>query len=444
MRSIRVLPVLAAATGLLALAAAGASAARHPDRNGPNRNGHCNINVNLAPHQITAGDSVVLWGSLRCRRVSPGGATVSLLERPSVTPGFSVVQTTTTDASGFYEFTVSDLQSSSIFYVTANGTTSDRRTVRVGALVTLIGPPEGSQLLTGRRNRVTFTGTVTPADAGARVILERQNALSGNEWRRIDVGRVTLTGTFSITHTFVVPGDANIRVLVRSQGRSVPSASNVLTYEISQAQNPLLTIAASADPISFGQSLTISGTVAGAGPGRPVTLLARTANQHGFAPVTQGLTGAGGSYAFPGQAPVYSTFYEVRAGLTSAVLYVGVRDVLTASVFPTTVQAGGQLTFSGAVAPDHTGHTIYLERQDASGGGFHVVQVANVGPGSSYSIVHTVYDAGTKVFRVMIPGGPDNEGAASPPFTIAVTPAPPAALVPEAPGNSTLPPEGDT
>jgi hypothetical protein len=126
------------------------------------------------------------------------------------------------------------------------------------------------------------------------------------------------------------------------------------------------------------------------------------------------------------------------------VLYVGVKDVLSAGVFPTTVQAGGQLTFFGAVAPDHTGHVIYLERQNASGGGFHVVQVATVGAGSSYFIVHTVYDAGTKVFRVMIPGGPDNEGAASPPFTIVVTPAPPAALVPEGPGNSTVPPEGQT
>jgi len=43
----------------------------------------------------------------------------------------------------------------------------------------------------------------------------------------------------------------------------------------------------------------------------------------------------------------------------------------------------------------------------------------------------------------MIPGGPENEGAASPPFTIAVTPAPAAALGPEAPDNSTLPSEGE-
>jgi hypothetical protein len=309
--------------------------------------------------------------------------------------------------------------------------------------VTLTGPPEGTQLLTGRPNRVTFTGTVTPADVGARVILQRQNAPTGDEWHRIDSGRVGPGGIYAITHTFVVPGDANIRALVRSQGRNVPSSSNVLTYEISQAENPLLTIQASADPISFGQPVTISGVLA-SGAGKPVTLLARTANQHGFAPVAQGLTAAGGNYAFPAQFPVYSTFYEVRAGVRSAVLYEGVKDVLTAEVSRTTLPAGQSLTFSGTVAPDHTGHVIYLERQNASGDGFHVVQVATVGPGSAYSIVRTLYDAGTKVFRVMIPGGPDNEGAASPPFTIVVTPAPPSALPIEGPGNSRLPSQGET
>jgi len=53
-----------------------------------------------------------------------------------------------------------------------------------------------------------------------------------------------------------------------------------------------------------------------------------------------------------------------------------------------------------------------------------------------------VYDAGTRVFRVKIPGGPENEGAASPPFTIEVTPSPAQALMPEAPGNSSQPSEG--
>ena len=88
---------------------------------------------------------------------------------------------------------------------------------------------------------------------------------------------------------------------------------------------------------------------------------------------------------------------------------------------------------------------IYLERQNASGTRLPRRGARHGGaPGSVYSIVHTVYDAGTKVFRVEIPGGPENEGAASPPFTISVTPAPAAALMPEAPGNSSLPAEGQS
>jgi hypothetical protein len=258
-----------------------------------------------------------------------------------------------------------------------------------------------------------------------------------------DRSRDGLDGGQLLDHPHVVaPGDANIRVLVRSERRNIASPSDVLNYEISQTENPSFTIEASADPIPDGQSVTISGTVTGAAH-QPVTLEAHTARQLGFAPVSEVTTDASGNYTFPAQSPIQSTFYEVKgAGRHSAVLYEGVKDVFTAQVSQTTVQAGQTLTFSGTVAPDHTGHVIYLERQNASGIGFHVVQVGRVSAGSVYSIVHTVYDAGTKVFRVKIPGGPENEGAASPAFTIVVTSAPAAALAPEAPGNSSLPAEG--
>jgi hypothetical protein len=454
MRSIKLVPALAAAAMLLILVAAGASAAgaaatRASAAKHPSPNGGCNVNINVAPRLITAGDSVVVFGRLRCHghagRSPLAGATVKLLEHTFGTPGFGVVQTTSTDARGAYEFTPVAVNTNSSFYVRSHGATSGRRAVKVAAQVTLSGPPEGTQLLTGAANKVTFTGTVNPADAGARVVLQRQNASTGgDDWHRIDRGRVDPAGNYSITHTFVVPGDANIRVLVRSAGRNVPSPSNLLTYEISQAQNPGLTIQASADPISYGQSVTISGTVT-PGVKVPVTLLARTARQRGFAPVSEVGTDAAGNYKFPAQSPINSTFYEVKgAGKSSAVLYEGVKDVLNAQVPPATVQAGQTLTFAGTVAPDHTGHVIYLERQNASGTDFHVVQVAKVSAGSAYSIVHRVYEPGTKVFRVKIPGGPENEGAASAPFTIVVTPAPAAALTPEAPSNSSLPGEGQS
>jgi hypothetical protein len=439
MRSSKLITAIVAAFGLLALTPAGASAHRHLSPNG-----RCAVRLNVAPRQITAGESVIAFGRLVCvHRANAAGQVVTLFER-SGTPGYTLAQSTTTGAHGFYEFTQTGVLSNSSFYVRSHGAQSGHENVRVAAQVTLSGPAEGTQLLTGAPNRVAFTGTVNPADAGARVILQRQNALTGNEWHRIDVGRVGPEGDFSIVHTFVLPGDANLRVLVRSRRRNVPSPSSVLTYEISQAQNAELTINASVNPLSYGQSVTISGVAAGV-VSKPVTLLARTVRQQGFAPVAEVTTSASGEYTFTAQSPVNSTRYEVQgAGKMSSVLYEGVKDVLTATVSQSTIQAGQALTFSGMVAPDHTGHIIYLERQNASGGGFHVVEVTTVGAGSAYTIAHTVFSPGTEVFRVRIPGGPENEGAASMPFTIQVTPAPASSLTQEAPGNSTQPAEGES
>ena len=93
--------------------------------------------------------------------------------------------------------------------------------------MTLTGPPEGTQIETGAPNRETFSGTVSPADVGARVILQRQNAVTGDEWHRIGIGQVvaggSTGGTYTITHIFRVPGDASIRVLVRSDRLNIPS-----------------------------------------------------------------------------------------------------------------------------------------------------------------------------------------------------------------------------
>jgi hypothetical protein len=443
MRLGKLAPALIAATSLLALPIASASAHKHLSPNG-----RCRININVMPGLITAGESTEVSGRLLCnRRANVAGKVVKLYAHAAGSAGFIPVQTTTTEANGSYKFATAPENTNTSFYVRSHGAQSGRRRLRVAAAVTLSGPPEGTQLLTGVPNKVTFTGTVNPAtDVGARVILQRQNAATGgDDWHRIGIGQVQAGATFSITHTFRVPGDANIRVLVRSDGLNIPSPSNILEYEISQAQNPNLTINASADPIAFGQTVTISGVLVGATTSQPVTLLARTVHQHGFAPVAEVATGAGGAYSFPAQMPVNSTLYRVQgASKKSAVLYEGVKDVLTAEASPATIKSGEAVTFKGTVAPDHTGHVIYLERQNANNGDFHVVQVGHVLPGSVYAIIHQVYVPGTKVFRVEIPGGPENGRAVSQPFTITVTPAPASSLAPEAPGNSTLPPEGQT
>jgi hypothetical protein len=442
MRLRKLAPAGLAAVSLLALAPAAALAHKHPSPLG-----RCRIDIeNISPDPITAGEATEISGRLTCGRATAAGQTVQLYAHVAGTAGFVPVQSTTTETSGAYKFSTAAENTNVSFYVRSLGAQSGRRRLRVAAQVTLTGPPEGTQIETGAPNRETFSGTVTPGtDVGARVILQRQNAVNGEEWHRIGVGQVMAGGTYSITHIFRVPGDASIRVLVRSDGLDIPSASTPLDYEISQTQNPSLTISSSADPISYGQQVTISGTLAGTTTSQTVTLLARTVHQQGFAPVAEASTGSGGSYTFPAQSPVNSTLYKVKGGgQKSAVLYEGVKDVLTAEVSATTIQAGQALEFKGTVAPDHTGHVIYLERQNATGSGFHVVQVGHVLPGSTYSIVHQVYVPGTKVFRIEIPGGPDNGRAVSQLFTVQVTPAPASALTPESPSNSSMPGEGTT
>jgi hypothetical protein len=443
MRLHKLVPALMAAASLLALTPAGAQARKHASPTG-----RCRVSINVAPRRITAGDPVVVFGRLLCSgNASAANQPVKLFHNlRGVGGGFTYIQSATTDANGFYEFARADgvVVSNRAWLVRSHGAQSARKAVKVAAQVTLSGPAEGSQLYTGPANKVTFTGTVNPADVGASVILQRQNAATGSDdWRRIDAGTVSAGGSYSIVHRFIVPGDANIRVLVRSRRRNVPSPSNVLEYEITQAQNPNLTIAASADPIGFGQSVTISGTLSG-GASRPVTLLARTRTQS-FAPVAQATTDASGNYSFPAQVPVNSTFYKVTgAGRTSAVLYEGVKDALTAQASATTIQAGGSVTFSGVVSPDHSGHVIYLERQNSIGQGFHVIEVATVGAGSVYALEHKFFDAGTKSVRVFIPGGPENQGVASQTFTIQVSAGAASTLTPEAPSNSTAPAEGQS
>jgi hypothetical protein len=445
MRLRRAVMVWAVVASSLGLFATGASAFRHT-----NPNGRCRIKMYVVPWRISAGEPVTIFGRLICRApASSASQVVRLFHHVPGVPGFTPVQSTTTDANGFYQFQNADapVETNRYYRVRSHGAQSANRGLRVAPQVTLAGPPEGTQIQTGVPNKVTFTGTVSPADVGARVVLQRQNALTGSEWRRIDLGRVQADGTFSITHTFVVPGDASLRVLVHSQGlrsqsRNVAGESNLLSYEISQAQNSELTIEASANPILYGQSAVIGGTLAGAA-NQPVTLLERLATHPGFTPVAQATTDGSGKYSFPAQAPVNSTFYEVQSGSkTSAVLFEGVKDLLAAQISASTVQEGQTLTFTGSVAPSHPGHVVYLERRNAAGTAFHVVEVGTLSAQSTFSITHQVYGTGTQVFRLYVPGGPENEGAPSQLFTVTVTPAPAAALKPEAPGNSTLPSEG--
>jgi hypothetical protein len=403
-----------AAAALTSLAGSGLAAA--PALAAPGKH----ISISAQPNPIVSGDPVVIFGQLTGRNASD--ALIKLFHRVAGAPAFTLVGTTHASSTGTYEFSRADgvVTTNRSWYVRSNGVASPIVRERVQALVTLSGPADGSSLLTGPAHPYTFSGTVSPAKVGASVELQRQEASGGGSWHTIQTTRVRAGGAYALVHHFSVPGDASIRTVVTADAKNALSASSPIDYQIEQAQNAALTITAATNPLPVGSTETISGTLQ-AGAGQLITLLASTDNQ-GYVQVATATGDASGSYTFA-QAPINSTFYKVQGGgKSSAVLFVGVKDGLTGTVSATSVSAGQSVTFSGSVTPNKTGHTIYLQRQNASGSGFHTIVVSTVGANSTYSISRTLYDAGTKVLRVLIPGGPDNQGAATAPVTITVTP----------------------
>ncbi len=457
MRSIKLVPLLTAAAALLALAPAGASARRAGTHAHAHATRPCHVRLETPKAPVPSGEAVTIKGTLVCpKAVSPAGHAVTLFEQSAPKPGFAAVATATTEATGAFQAVTPALSTNSVFYAVAEGAQSARRTIRVSAPITsgTPTPPDGAQLFTAggrglsKHNAVTFAGEVSEADAGATVVLQRENSAGNEDWRAIDRAIVAADGKYAIVHHFRVPGEANIRVVVHPRKINAPAATSPVSYEISQAQNPALTIETSADPTPFDQPVTIKGVVAGAAAKTPVTLLARTSGGP-FAPVASAVTGDQGAYEFAKQTPLKNTAYKVATASTqSAVLFQGVKYALTVSPAVGTIAAGQPVTFSGAVLPALVGHVVYLERQGALRLGWRVIDVGTVSAPSNpmeaapFSIVHAFRTPGTARLRVKIPGDPGNQGAAGAPFELTVTPTPASALAPEAPGNSRLPSEG--
>ncbi len=472
MRISKLAPAIAAVM-LLAFAPAGAFAihgAKHPSHKHPNRHannapggpaarpgGRCRLTIQAAPRLVTVGEPTSVSGQLLCGKAPAPNQSVTVYEHSAGSGVTSIVGSPTmTEANGGYQVTASGFMTNTQFFARSGSVQSGHRTVRVQVQVTAEPPtPEdGAQLFTaagpfkggGRSttrltNQVTFAGRVNPVDAGAIVALQRENATANEEWHRIGVTTVNQNGKYVIKHTFGAPGDANIRIVVHPPaGVNAAGATTPVSYEISQAQNPLLEIETKTDPITAGEAVTIKGKVAGPAK-QPITLLAH-ARGGKFAPVATATTGEHGEYTFTESPPV-STFYQVTSATTnSAVLFEGVKYALGApSVSASAVQAGQPLTVSGTVSPARAGHPVYLERQNPSKIGFHVIEVGTVTAEGKYSITHTFFTATSgAVLRVKIPGDPENQGVGSAFFTIPVTAAPAFKLRPEAPGK--LPSEG--
>jgi hypothetical protein len=290
---------------------------------------------------------------------------------------------------------------------------------RIAATVTLDQP--SGELTTA--TPIAFTGTVSPANAGHRILLQRQAALNGDRWVAVDGGFVRADGRYTIVHRFRVPGDRSLRTLLLPNRRTLRSPSTPISITVQQLQVAGFTIGSSSQPIDFGGSVTISGTLTG-GAATSVTLFGRDEWRGRLHAIATGVTDANGAYAFV-QSPPRNTVYQVRVTTDphtrTARLFQGVRDVVSIAASAETVTVGDVVTFSGTVQPNKSGHVILLQRLD--GGIWRTIAVARVGDGSAYAIPYTVAAAGSAQYRTLVPGGPVNQRGVSSAVQVTANPS---------------------
>lgn len=294
------------------------------------------------------------------------------------------------------------------------------RHVRIAATVTLDQPSGNLTTATP----IAFTGKVSPAGAGHRILLQRQAALLGDRWVTVDGGFVRADGSYTIVHRFRVPGDRTLRALLQPNRRTLRSPSTPISITVQQLQVAGFTIASSAQPVDFGGSVTISGTLTG-GANTSVTLFGRDEWRGRLHAIASGTTDANGAYSFQ-QSPARNTVYQVRVTTNphtrTSRLFQGVRDVVSIAASTDTGTVGDVVTFSGTVQPNKSGHVIFLQRLDA--GIWRTIVVARIGDGSAYAIPFTLAAAGGAQYRTLVPGGPVNQRGVSSAVQVTASPSP--------------------
>jgi hypothetical protein len=405
-----------------------ADAAQHPHHN-------YGLTIAATPDPSTAGDGVLIYG--RLLGANNADKKIYLFHRINPAPRFTPIQVTRTNAQGFYEITRADgiVNSNRNWFVLGPDNTHSKTIHELVAAEVTLSSASASATTA---QTVDFTGSIFPAHVHQRVLLQEQNSTSGNGWKTIDSGYTDGSSSFSINHRFREAGSYTLRAFFPADPRNVASQSASISQTIEQQQNPSFTINGSSQALVNGQSETITGTLYANGstttaqPNVSVTLYGRDAGSGGFKALQTAQTNSSGDYTFT-TMPVHNTVYRVVAGAKemTANLFVGVQDVVTASASATTTMVGRPITISGTVTPDHTGHVVYLEKQNTAGQ-WVVIKAGTVSSGSQYQFSFTPGLAGTKNLRVQITGGPWNLGGVSPTVVVTVSGVAPVSSLPTA------------
>jgi hypothetical protein len=136
--------------------------------------------------------------------------------------------------------------------------------------------------------------------------------------------------------------------------------------------NPNLTIKASAGAVTFGRSVTLSGTTKNVAAGTTVDLQENPYPYTGFKPTGKtAVVDPAGNWSIAGVQPQVHTQYKVVAKTSppteSSAVTVRVRLSASFRVSDSTPKKGTRVRFFGTVAPAHDGKPLLIQKKTASG-----------------------------------------------------------------------------
>lgn len=376
------------------------------------------VTLAVYPNPGVAGEPALVAG----RVVSAGAAdvTVTLWQRPAGAARATPLAEVSADANGAFVFTraAAPLDQTASLYATALGLRSRSVREQVLAAVTL-GTPTG--IVTGA-SPVALSGRVLPGGHTGEPVLVQQSGVSG--WQTIARATIASDGSFSASPTFGGGRTVTLRAVFPGDARNLAAASDPLDLLVEPAQGRAVPLVASANPLTLGQAVTLSGTLGGAGSGgTPVTLLAGpdSADEQ---PVASAPSDGAGNFSFVEQ-PTADTVYGVSAGSTrSAPLVLGVQATVTLAASTLSAPLGATQVIGGTVSGASAGGGVDLQLL-GDDGAFHTLargRLAAAGQGADFSFTTILTDPGSKTYRVLAAGDAAHQSGVSAPLTVVVSP----------------------
>ena len=320
--------------------------------------------VTVSPNPSVYGQSVTLTATVSATTPGAGVPTgaVTFIEGLANPPLEIVLGTGTLNVSGVASFTMSALPVGTDTITASYGGNTDFGSSSLTGVSEIVTQAATSTKLTASANpallgaTVIFTVTVSAAAPGTGTPTELVGFLDGNK----GLGTATLDGdvaTFSTSNltlgshpiTAFYFGDANFQ-----------SSSGILTEQIDRPVATTTTIVASANPVGFGQPVTLTATVktkSGALTGTVVFM-------DGNTPLGTGTPTGGGKYNFTTSALSVGTH-----AITATYVGDSVHDTSTSAKLAETIKHAATVSLGSSSNPSTAGKLVTFTATVSGGSG---------------------------------------------------------------------------